>query len=122
MAARHSLDDTCAYVDATCTDAKCTHARCADANHADSECASLQGSLEVLLRMPPVSVTVTNPPMPKLRECNKRSVVLCGIDINGARWPRLIADAVADDIMRVQIAIARTVRALTLYAVCTLQV
>eukprot|EP00960_Hanusia_phi_P057935 763720-Hanusia_phi.AAC.6 len=63
------------------------------------------GNFEIF-RFPPRVVSVSNPPMPRIAE--KDSVVLCGIDVHGARWPNLQADVVRQGKLQVIMAIART--------------
>mmetsp|Transcript_24121 Transcript_24121/g.78494 ORF Transcript_24121/g.78494 Transcript_24121/m.78494 type:complete len:570 (+) Transcript_24121:2239-3948(+) len=63
------------------------------------------GNFEIF-RFPPRKVSVSNPPMPRIAE--KDSVVLCGIDIHGARWPNLKSNVVNNGRLQVIMAIART--------------
>eukprot|EP00961_Rhodomonas_salina_P225971 3055159-Rhodomonas_salina.1 len=69
-----------------------------------AECTE-EGMVE-LFHIPARAVTVTNPPMPRLAE--ESAVVLCGVDVQGGRWPNLCASPVLNNRMHVIVALART--------------
>jgi len=62
------------------------------------------GNIEIFL-IPARLVTVTNPPAPRIQQTD--AVVLCGVDICGARWPDLCAEPVVDGTGRVMVAVCR---------------
>lgn len=68
------------------------------------ECTE-EGNIEIFF-IPARPVTVTNPPAPRIDQ--KSAVVLCGIDVCGARWPDLRSEPVVDGTGRIIIAVSRT--------------
>jgi len=69
-----------------------------------AECTE-EGLVEIFL-IPARQVHVTNPPPPRIQQAD--AVVLCGIDVCGARWPDLRAEPVSNGTGRVIVAVART--------------
>ena len=69
-----------------------------------AECTE-EGNIEIFF-IPARRVLATNPPPPRIQQCD--AVVLCGVDICGARWPELKALPVADGSGRVIVAVSRT--------------
>jgi hypothetical protein len=69
-----------------------------------AECTE-EGLVEIFL-IPARQVHVTNPPPPRIQQAE--AVVLCGIDVCGARWPDLRAEPVSNGTGRVIVAVART--------------
>lgn len=67
----------------------------------------VEGQLQLLFVVPGRKVEVTNPPMPRIGE-HPDSVVLCGIDVNGGRFPDLVPQPVTDGALRVILAFSRT--------------
>jgi len=69
-----------------------------------AECT--EDGLVEIFHIPARHVKVTNPPMPRLAE--QEAVVLCGVDVQGGRWPHLATSKVRNGTMRVIMALART--------------
>jgi hypothetical protein len=69
-----------------------------------AECT--EDGLVEIFHIPARQVKVTNPPMPRLAEVG--AVVLCGVDVQGGRWPHLRTSKVQNGTMRVIMALART--------------
>ena len=69
-----------------------------------AECTD-EGNVEILF-IPARPIHVTNPSPPRIQQND--AVVLCGVDICGARWPDLLAAPVTSGSGRVIVAIART--------------
>ena len=69
-----------------------------------AECTD-EGNVEIFF-IPARRVLVTNPPAPRIQHSD--AVVLCGVDICGARWPDLRAQPVVDGTGRVIVAVTRT--------------
>ena len=69
-----------------------------------AECTE-EGNIEIFF-IPARPVQVTNPPPPRIQQAD--AVVLCGIDVCGARWPDLRAEPVSSGTGRVIVAVART--------------
>merc|ERR1712127_128647 len=69
-----------------------------------AECTA-EGNVEIFF-IPARLVRATNPPPPRIQQAD--AVVLCGVDICGARWPTLCAEPVCNGIGRVIVAVSRT--------------
>ena len=67
---------------------------------------SVGDEMAPIFYLPSVNVVVSNPPMPRLME--KGAVVLCGVDICGARWPLPHSIAQSGASFRATVALART--------------